>query len=77
MAMKSFTAMSNDGIKAVISASRETNDPYAMTLNHSDLESLLWALQAAHDAPDLDEETVAWAGSFAGGIAQTLGIEFI
>lgn len=90
MAEQTFTAMSDDGIDAMLQRVGEiAADGYHMSLNPSDLGSLILALKNAYehtadmgcegtDDIDLaDEEAGNWAASFLGDIAEQMGIEFI
>lgn len=77
--MKAFTSMSAAGINAVIDAQREdfaSNGQYEIGLNPSDFQNLVLSLKITYEramSPELSD----WAASYLGGIAQTLGIEFI
>lgn len=87
--MQSFTAMSDEGIQAVIDAQEARNDQYALTLGRSDFYLFVRALQAAYEhtadggCPAVEEASYngvtvdEWAGDFLSGIAETLGVEFI
>lgn len=89
--MQSFTAMSDEGIQAVIDAQEAEGSHYAMTLNQSDFHMFVRALQAAYEhtadggCPDVDAswsggmaaDVTEWAGDFLSGVAETVGVEFI
>lgn len=74
MAMQGFTAGSPEGMSELVSANARTVEHYAITLNPSDFEGLVYSLR---DVSYSDSEYADWAGSFLSGIAETLGIEFI
>lgn len=88
--MQSFTAMSEEGIQAVIDAQENTGD-YPVSFNQSDFHMFVRALQAAHEhtadggCPDVDAswsggmsvDVQEWAADFLSSVADSLGIEFI
>lgn len=92
MAEQMFTAMSDDGIDAVIRAiPRHVNGdkPFAMALNASDLSMLVLALKNAYEhtadmgcegTDDIDAndgDAGEWAASWVSSIADQFGIEFV
>jgi hypothetical protein len=91
--MQSFTAMSEEGVSAVLDAAMGLGSGgYAMVLKGQDLQLMIRALQAAYEhtadggCPSLEDGDVAsynmvtvdeWAADFLSGMAETLGIEFV
>jgi hypothetical protein len=89
--MQSFTAMSDEAIKATIDAMRADGEHYPIELNPTDFEHLLNALTVAWNCsalaaenkslPDADREfhdgLSEWCADFVSGIAQTLDVEMI
>lgn len=74
--MVSYTAMSNEAIRATVEAMRATGEPYPMTLNASDFECLVSVLKFASYRSG-NAEVREWSESFLSGIAETLGVEFV
>ena len=75
--MDSYTAMSDEAIMATIDAMQEmAENKYPLDLNADDFSNLMWALQCvtqSEAAPHLRD----WAASFASGIGETLGIDYV
>jgi hypothetical protein len=74
---QSFTAMSDDAIKAVQAAMLLSQEKFNLELNWADFYHLMLALQCIHDGTVAGVQTTDWAGSFASGIASRLGVEMI
>lgn len=92
MAQETYTAMSDDGIDAVIRAIPQHvngDKPFDVSFNASDLGFLVLALKNAYEhASDMgcegtddidanDGDAAEWAGQYVSDIAGQFGIEFI
>jgi hypothetical protein len=83
--MQSFTFMSDEAVKATVDAFTASGDlHYPIELNASDFTYLMWALQFVHDnahgivaVPGAPEDVSDWAGTFGGGIAETLNVDWV
>lgn len=74
--MQSFTAMSDEAILATVKAQEATGGKYPVEFAQSDFKTFMWALADLHDNSQ-NQRLADWAGSFASGIAETLGVEMI
>lgn len=81
MVRQSYTALSAEGMMAVVAAQRHDfhahGEKYTIELNASDFQKFASVLhQVATDAGS-DPGIAEWAGSWLSDMAETLGIEFI
>lgn len=74
--MKSYTAMSDEGIEAVIDKYMSESG-YEIRFSRSDFASLMRSLQFVSENAGYDTEIESWAFDFGSSIAETLGVEFI
>ncbi len=72
--MDSFTAMSGAALAATVAALPE---PYEMSLNLSDMTSLLAALQMAYETGNMSDRTREWIEGFMSSVSETVGVEHI
>ena len=84
--MDSYTAMSDEGIKAVIAEQAKIAirngefGHYDISLGRHDFEAFIMCLKHMYNSPPSDDESEdysEWAREFLSDIANTLGIEFI
>ena len=71
----SHTAMSDEGIRAVI---ERLPEHYDMSLNRADMQRLIRALVATEEEHvGIDDAFAEWAAGFVSTIAETVGVEFV
>lgn len=75
--MQSFTMASEEMSEALDEAIKATSESYPMTLNPSDLRTLVRVLGSHGGFYELTEDEADWATSFYGDIAMHYGIEGI
>lgn len=76
----SFTMGTPEMVRAMIDANNASTESYPITLNHGDMEALVWILSTSVGFVSLDdipEDMRDRAESLFSGIAETLGIEGI
>lgn len=72
--MDTYTYMSGDAVKAIITAQVQSGEKYPMELNSSDFAIVVSALAHAYNSGIAHYEP---AGDLLSGIGQTLGVEMI
>lgn len=82
--MQSFTAMSEEAIRATIERMRLADEPtYSMQLSGGDFTRLMWALKVVSENAEVNDLAPAyldladWAAEFASSIATTFDIEMV
>jgi hypothetical protein len=72
--VKSYTAMSVEGINAVIDGMMVSGEKFSMELNARDFSNLMVALNSVWcNEPKLAD----WASDFASSIAESLGVDWV